>query len=313
MSLPVVVAPMFLVSGPEIVKAACRAGVVGAFPFPNARTIDDLDQWLTEISTTLLEENLSAPYAANLTTHRSYDRLADEIALIKKHQPPIVITALGGPQPVLEVVHEYGGTVIADVNSVAYARKAAEAGVDGLALIATGAGGHTGHMAGPAFVAAVREFFDGTIILAGGIANGAAIHATEVAGADLCYMGTRFIASEESIASQEYKRMVVAAQYEDLVLSDRLTGAKAWYLRQSLERMGLDPDNPGAGSGVDLSNSQNQIKAWKDIWSAGHGVGSVREIAPLAEIIKQLKSEYEQARNLARDKNSSMGVTQHVA
>ena len=143
---------MFLVSGPEIVKAACRAGVVGAFPFPNARTIEDLDQWLTEISATLLEENLSAPYAANLTTHRSYDRLADEIALIKKHQPPIVITALGGPQPVLEVVHDYGGMVIADVNSVAYARKAAEAGVDGLALIATGAGGHTGHMAGPAFV-----------------------------------------------------------------------------------------------------------------------------------------------------------------
>lgn len=316
---------MFLVSGTAIVLAACRAGVIGAFPFPNARTIEQLDQWLTEITTALSEENISTPYAANLTTHRSYDRLNDEIALIKKHQPPIVITALGGPQPVIDVVHGYGGMVIADVNSVSYARKAARAGVDGLALIATGAGGHTGHMAGPAFVAAVREFFDGTIILAGGIANGAAIHATEVAGADLCYMGTRFIASEESIASEEYKRMVVAAQYEDLVLSDKLTGAKAWYLRQSLERMGLDPDNPGAGSGVDLSNSQNQIKAWKDVWSAGHGVGSVREIAPLGKIVEQLKTEYREASRMARrtasrivkeptqEKNLSSGVNQHVA
>ena len=291
LTLPIIVAPMFLVSGPELVKASCAAGVIGSFPFPNARTIETLDEWLDDIG----RQDSTTPFAVNLTTHRSYDRLADEIALIANHKPEIVITALGGPEPVLDVVHSYGGKVIADVNSVRYARKAAEKGVDGLALVSAGAGGHTGHMSGFAFVSEVRSFFDGQIVLAGGIGTGAAIRAAEIAGADLCYMGTSFIAAEESIASADYKAMMVKAQFDDLILSDLLTGAKAYYLRQSLEKMGYDPDNMAAGAGMDLSNSQSQIKAWRDVWSAGHGVGSVTDIAPVAKIVSRLKQEYDAA------------------
>lgn len=293
LTIPVIAAPMFLVSGPDLVKACCRTGVIGSFPFPNARSIAVLDQWLGDIKEQSKETD--APFAVNLTTHRSYDRLADEVALIRNHKPEIVITALGGPEPVLDAVHSYGGTVIADVNSVHYARKAIEKGVDGLALVSAGAGGHTGHMSGFAFVSEVRSFFDGLIILAGCIGTGAAIRAAEVAGADLCYMGTSFIAAEESIASQEYKSMLVKAQFEDLVLSDRLTGAKAYYLRQSLEKMGYDPNDMAAGTGMDLSDSQSQIKAWRDIWSAGHGVGSVTKIEPAGEIIARLMAEYDEA------------------
>lgn len=296
LTLPVFVAPMFLVSGPELVKASCRAGVIGSFPFPNCRTIETLDQWLDDIAlgTTGIA---SAPFAVNLTTHSSYDRLADEIALIANHKPEIVITALGGPDPVIDIVHGYGGKVIADVNSIKYARKAAAKGVDGLALVSAGAGGHTGYIAGLPFVEAVREFYDGVIILAGGIGTGGAIRAAEVAGADYCYMGTRFIATDESIATDAYKSMLVEASFEDLVLSDLLTGAKAYYLRQCLENMGLNPDNLAAGTGMDLSNSQASIKAWRDVWSAGHGVGSVKKVAPVREIVKTLKKEYDQARS----------------
>ena len=294
LALPVIVAPMFLVSGPDLVKASCLAGVVGSFPFPNARDIATLDKWLDDIGQTIKNTPHAAPFAVNLTTHSTYDRLQDEIALIANHKPKIVITALGGPEPVLEVVKSYGGTVIADVNSMHYARKAVDKGVDGLALIAAGAGGHTGHMAGFSFVQAVREFFDGLVVLGGGIGTGQAIHAAEIAGADLCYMGTHFIATPESLASQDYKEMVVKAQFEDLVLSDQLTGVKAYYLRQSLIKMGFDPDNMQAGHGMKLQDSQSQIKAWRDVWSAGHGVGSVQAIKPVQDIIHQLVNEYEQ-------------------
>ena len=290
--VPVVVAPMFLVSGPELVKASCLAGVVGSFPFPNARNISTLDSWLDDISGELRGVPSAAPYAVNITTHRSYDRLKDELDLIKNHKPRIVITALGGPEPVIETVRSYGGSVVADVNSLLHARKAVKQGVDGLALISAGAGGHTGHIAGLSFLNEVREFFDGLIILAGGIGTGGAVRAAQVAGADLCYMGTRFNASAESIASKEYKRTVVEACYEDLILTDQVTGAKAYYLRQSLQKMGLDPANILKGKGINLSNSQNQIRAWKDVWSAGHGVGSVKTIEPLAAIISQLHCEY---------------------
>ncbi len=293
LTLPVIAAPMFLVSDPKLVKACCASGVIGAFPFPNARRIDILDGWLDELKRDATEHH--APFAVNLTTHRSYDRLADEIALIKNHKPDIVITALGGPDPVLDVVQNYGGKVIADVNSVGYARKAAEKGVDGLALVSAGAGGHTGDMAGFAFVSEVRNFFDGLIVLAGGIGTGAAIRSAEIAGADLCYMGTKFIAARESIASDEYKSMLVKAEFEDLILSDLLTGAKAYYLRQSLEKMGYNPDQLAKGTGMNLSDSQNQIKAWRDVWSAGHGVGSVTKVEPAADIIDSLKQEYAEA------------------
>lgn len=296
LAIPAISAPMFLVSGPELVQETCKNGVIGAFPFPNARTIETLDEWMDELGRTLGDD--AAPYAVNLTTHRSYDRLADEIDLIRNHKPKIVITALGGPDPVLDVVHEYGGLVIADVNSLDHARKAAEKGVDGMALVSAGAGGHTGAMAGFAFVPAVREFFDGVVILAGSIGTGRGIRAAEVLGADLCYIGTSFIAAEESLATQEYREMLVAATYNDLVLSNSLTGAYANYLRQSLDKMGVDYGGPAKAGSMDLSNSDSKIKAWRDVWSAGHGVGSVRKIEPAADIISRLRSEYEEARRI---------------
>ena len=295
LNLPVIAAPMFLVSGPELVTAACKSGVIGAFPFPNARTIETLDEWLDHLSRDVDSDTNAAPFAVNMTTHRSYDRLQDEIALIANHKPEIVITALGGPKPVLDVVHGYGGKVIADVNSLQFARKAAEQGADGLALVSSGAGGHTGQMAGFAFVSAVREFFDGLVVLAGSIGNGHAIRAAEVLGADLCYMGTTFIAARESLADEEYKSMLLKATYDDLVLSNKLTGAHANYLRASLEKMGLDLSDPNRKSGMDLSNSQDQIKAWRDVWSAGHGVGEVRQVRSVADIVAQLRREYDLA------------------
>ncbi len=302
--LPVIVAPMFLVSGPELVLAACREGLIGAFPAPNARTLDDLDAWLSDITTGLASPDeahsgsQAAPWAQNLVVHSSYPRLADELQLVSEYQPPIVITALGSPRRVADVVKDYGGLVIADVNSVDFARKAIAAGADGLALVAAGAGGHTGQMAGFAFVAAVREFFDGLIVLAGAIGNGRAVRAAEVLGADLAYMGTTFIAAAESRARQEYKDMVVAARFEDLILSSAFTGANAYYLRGSIERAGLDPDKLPAKARMDLSGVEQQVKAWKDIWSAGQGVGDIHEVEPLARIVARLAKEYQSARHL---------------
>jgi nitronate monooxygenase len=302
--LPVVCAPMFLVSGPEIVVAACRSGIIGSFPAPNARTLDVLEEWLDRITgeLALMEKNqtpgATGVWAQNLVVHRTYERLDAELALLQKYRPPIVITALGSPAAVVEAVHDYGGLVIADVNSVALARKAAAIGVDGLALVAAGAGGHTGQMAGFAFVPAVREFFDGVLILAGAIGDGRAIRAAEVLGAELCYIGTRFIAAEESVAFDAYKQMVVDTDFSDLVLSNSFTGAHAYYLRPSIEAAGLDPDNLKGKGRMDLSGTQTKIKAWKDIWSAGQGIGTVHAVEPLSDIVGRMEQEYLTAREL---------------
>jgi nitronate monooxygenase len=290
MRVPVVVAPMFLVSGPELVGAARRAGVMASFPFPNARTIETLETWLRDACT----DEARAPFAANMLTHSSYGRFDAELELIKRYKPELVITALGGPRRVVDTVHDYGGLVLADVNSVAFARKAVEQGADGLVLVAAGAGGHTGAMAGFAFVAAVRRFFDGPIALGGGICNGRAVRATEILGADFAYMGTRFIAASESLAAAEYREMLIAAEFEDLVLSNKLTGADAYYLKSSLERIGLDAGG-GREGGPDFADSENQVKAWRDVWSAGHGVGSVTGVHTAAEIVDALADEYAEA------------------
>ncbi|MEJ2604324.1 MAG: nitronate monooxygenase [Gammaproteobacteria bacterium] len=298
--LPVVVAPMFLVSGPDMVVAAARSGVLGSFPAPNARTIDVFEEWVDSITDRLQHfrrEGVSGAtphWAMNLVVHRTYDRLEQELAILEKYRPPMVITALGSPKHVVDAVHGWGGLVIADVNSVEYARKAAAVGVDGLALVSAGAGGHTGQMAGFAFVPAVREFFDGIVILAGAIGDGRAVRAAEILGADLSYMGTRFITCRESIASDDYKRMVVESVFPDLVLTDFFTGAHAYYMRQSIEAAGLDPDNLRPGSGMNLSEK----KAWKDVWSAGQGVGTIHQVEPLAEIVEGIAQEYEEARKL---------------
>jgi len=295
--LPVIAAPMFLVSGPALVHAVRRAGIMGSFPFPNARTIDELDQWLKDACISVDSDGTPlAPLAVNMITHSSYDRLAAEVDLISRYRPEIVITALGGPKPIVGPVHAYGGLVFADVNSVPFARKAVAAGADGLVLVGAGAGGHTGHMAGFAFVSAVRAFFDGPIVLGGGISNGQAIRAAEVLGADLAYMGTSFIAAEESLASDAYRKAVIDGQFEDLVLSNALTGAHAYYLKSSLIAMGLDPDRlDKRDGGPDFKQSQNQIKAWRDVWSAGHGVGLIDQLKPAAEIIDDLEAQYRKA------------------
>jgi nitronate monooxygenase len=294
--LPLVAAPMFLVSGPDLVLASCAAGIVGALPAPNARTVEALDDWLRRIAeghaALAARGGATGPWALNLVTHSTYDRLPAELQLVERHRPPLVITALGSPAPVVERVHAYGGRVIADVNSVSLARKAADTGVDGLALICAGAGGHTGRLTAFAFVPAVRRFFDGLVAVGGSIGTGAGIRAAELLGADLVYAGTPFIAARESLASDRYRDMVVRASVDDLVLSRALTGADAWYLRESIVAAGLDPDALSGKTRVDWTDSQGQLKAWKDIWSAGQGVECVARVESVAEIVARLEAEY---------------------
>ncbi|MCM3763819.1 nitronate monooxygenase family protein [Neobacillus niacini] len=300
-ALPVIAAPMFLVSGPELVLSCCKNGVIGSFPAPNARTIEILEEWMNRLTTELKaykERNPNkkvAPWAANIVAHRSYKRLQEELALLKKFKPPIVITALGSPIPVIETVHSYGGLVFADVNSVKYAKKAAQAGVDGLVLVSAGAGGHTGSVTGFAFVDAVREFWDGLIVLAGGISTGKSIVAAQALGADLVYMGTKFIAASESMANPEYKEMLVDATHEDLIQTNAFTGVYANMLRPSIERAGIDVNNLSAKKEINFDNPHGDTKAWRDIWSAGHGVGTIGNIQPAGEIIEELKQEYRKA------------------
>jgi nitronate monooxygenase len=303
LSLPLICAPMFLVSGPGLVVAACRNGVIGSFPAPNARPLEVLDAWMARIAAELAEAGRVdpaariAPWSVNLVVHSSYDRLAAELELVARHRPPIVITALGSPARVVDAVHAYGGLVLADVGSVAMARKAAQSGVDGLVLVSTGAGGHTGSVSPFVFVQAVREFFDGIVVLAGGLCNGAAIRAAELAGADLADIGTLFIAARESLASDDYRQMVVDATVDDLVLTKAFTGANAYYLRRSIERSGLDPDNLSGKTAMDWGKSDQQLKAWKDIWSAGQSVAAVTRVEGAGEIIARLRAEY--ARSLS--------------
>jgi nitronate monooxygenase len=295
--LPAIAAPMFLVSGPEMVIAACKAGIIGSFPTPNARTPEILDQWMRRIVTELANEPAAACWAANLVVHPSNDRLPADLACVLRHKPPLVITALGSPKRVIEAVHGYGGLVFADVNSIGFARKAAAAGVDGLVLVASGAGGHTGATAGFAFVEEVRQFWDGPIVLGGAISTGQAIRAAEVLGADLAYLGTALIACDESFAVPDYKEMVVAAGADDIVPSRGITGVTANWLRPSLLAAGHDPANMPEDKKPNFENAQDDAKAWKNVWSAGQGVGAVKAREPLASIVARLGSEYAAAVN----------------
>jgi nitronate monooxygenase len=286
--LPLVVAPMFLVSGVDLVLAACRAGVIGAFPAPNARTIEDLDGWCTSIVAGVGPGD--GPWALGLTAHRTYGRLEEEIGLVAMHRPPLVITALGSPRAVLETVHGYGGLVFADVARTEHARKAVEAGVDGLLLVCAGAGGHTGSYSPFSFVEEVRAFWDGPLILSGAIGSGRAIAAARTLGADLVSVGSRFIAASESLASEAYRAMVIDAGLADLVVSDALTGAPATWLAASLEAAGeRSPASPGR---VDLSTITGPgQRRWKDIWSAGQGLVGARTIEPTGRIVDRLAIE----------------------
>ena len=317
--LPAISAPMFLVSGTELVKACCLNGVIGSFPAPNARPIEVLDQWMGQLNEELAEARAAdptrkiAPWAMNMVVHSSYSRLQDELNLIKKHKPQLVITSLGSPKHVVEIVHEYGGLVFSDVSDLKFAKKAAEAGVDGLILVASGAGGHAGQINSFAFVDMVRSFWDGIIILAGSISTGKGILAAQAAGADLAYMGTRFIVASESMANDEYREMLVEATQEDLILTDAFSGVKANMLIPSIKKAGLDPGQLVKKDQVNFDDMQKETnaKAWKDIWSAGHGVGAIDRIESAADIINRLELEYKEALQMINSsacKLSSVGV-----
>jgi nitronate monooxygenase len=300
--LPVFAAPMFLISGPELVLAACKAGIIGAFPTPNARPISALDAWMRQITEGLarardMQESATiGPWCANLVTHSSNTRLPEDLELIAKYQPPVVVTALGSPKPAIGVVQSYGGRVFADVTSIALARKAVAAGADGLACVSSGAGGHTGTISPFAFVSAVREFFDGTIIVGGGISDGWGVAGAIASGADFVYMGTRFIPTRESMAPEAYKQMLVDCSVEDIVVSSGITGTAASWLKPSLRANGLDPDNmPSAPSRNYDSNQSIGARKWKDVWAAGQGVGAIKQVEAVADVVDRLEVEYRRA------------------
>lgn len=293
LTLPVVQAPMFLVSGPDMVIAAARAGILGSFPTQNARTADQLKGWLDQIS----QGCGALPWAANLIVHPTYQRRDQDLDMLLEYKPDLLVTALGSPRHVIDAVHQQGGLVFADVINPTFARKAIDAGVDGLVLVCSGAGGHTGPLSPFAFVDAVREFWDGPLILGGGIASGRGIRAVQALGVDLAYLGTRFLATKESMVADDYKNMVVDSTVDDIVASDAITGVTANWLRGSLLSAGLDPDNMPKKSAIDVSASVD-AKRWKDIWAAGQSVGPVKSIQPLAEVVSELTQEWLDANTL---------------
>ncbi|MBR1217337.1 nitronate monooxygenase [Bradyrhizobium sp. U87765 SZCCT0131] len=294
--LPVFAAPMFLVSGPELVVACCKAGIVGSIPAPNARNAEELEIFMRRIADDLADGE-AAPWALNLVTHRTNKRLPDDLALVDKYRPPIVITALGGPAPVIETVHRYNGLVFADVNSVAYARKAVAAGVDGLVLVCAGAGGHTGDLCGPVFLQEVREFFDGYLALAGGIATGRAVLASRAMGADFAYMGTAFMAAEESRTDPGHRDMLLSCSAQDLIVTRAFTGARANMLVPSILAQGLDLAEIAVSTAkMNFTGLEGaEVKPWKGIWSAGQGVGAIKAVEPAASIVARLAEEYRAA------------------
>lgn len=291
MNLPVIVSPMFLVSTPEMIVEASRNGLIGSVPLLNARTREACEEWLREISSELIN---GEPWAVNYISHKTNKRFEEDLELIREYEPPIVIASLGHPGRVVEAVKSYGGKVYADVATIKHARKSAEAGVDGLILVCAGAGGHAGKLNPFAFTQAVREFWDGTIILAGAISTGRDVLAAQTMGADYAYMGTRFIATAESSAPQEYKEMLVEAGPEDIIYTDSFSGVHANYLIPSLLKNNIDPASLKPREEVDLAH-MTDAKAWRDIWSAGHGVTAVKEIQTMADVIGQLKQEYKEA------------------
>ncbi|WP_211655172.1 NAD(P)H-dependent flavin oxidoreductase [Planococcus alpniumensis] len=291
--LPVIVAPMFLVSTPQMVIESGRAGVIGSFPLLNARPVEECAKWLVEVKEALGD----VPWAVNFISHRGSNKRYDEdVELIREHQPPIVITSLGSPAEVLEIVHAYGGLVYSDVANAKHAKKAAQSGVDGLILVCAGAGGHGGTLNPFAFIAAVKKFFDGTIILSGSLSTGQDVAAALLMGADYAYMGTRFLAVEESNAPGEYKQMVIDSSIEDVLYTDSFSGVPVNVLIPSLEKQGIDPKTLKPKTEVDLSHLVN-AKAWRDIWSAGHGVTTVTKRETVKEAVEQLEREYEEGVN----------------
>ncbi|WP_020178522.1 nitronate monooxygenase family protein [Methylopila sp. M107] len=303
LALPVIGAPMFIVSGPDLVLAQCKAGIVGSFPALNARPAEALDLWLTRIETELAAfaaENPDlpvAPFAVNQIVHASNARLGEDMAVCARHRVPIVITSLRPPTEVVKAVHDWGGIVLHDVVSIRHAEKAIEAGVDGLILVAAGAGGHAGPLSPFALVQEARAIFDGPLILSGAIATGAAVLAAQAMGADLAYVGTRFIASDEANADPAYKSMLATSAASDIVYTSLFTGVAGNYLKPSIAAAGLDPDAlpDGDKSKMDFG-AFSAAKAWRDVWGAGQGVGAIAETLPAAEIVRRMAAEHRAAK-----------------
>ena len=304
LKIPVVGAPLFIVSGPELVISQCKAGVVGSFPALNARPQEVLDEWLIQIKEELDKHNQenpdspAAPFAVNQICHASNDRLMQDMESCVKHEVPIIITSLRPPLEIVEAAHSYGGVVFHDVINVRHAKKAAEQGVDGLILVCAGAGGHAGTHSPFALVREVKEWFDGTILLSGSISDGHSIASSLALGADLAYIGTRFIATKEANADQRYKDMLIESSASDIVYSSLFTGVSGNYLKPSIGKAGLDPDNlPGADkSKMNFGSGGNtKSKAWKDIWGSGQGIGSIKSDPSVQDLVNELTEQYEQA------------------
>ncbi|MGO8914527.1 MAG: NAD(P)H-dependent flavin oxidoreductase [Stellaceae bacterium] len=306
--LPLIAAPMFLVSGVDLVVAACRSGVIGAFPTANCRTSEQLDLWLGEIRNRLRRQEdaaglAAAPFCANLIVHRSNPRLADDLRVLLLHEPELVITSVGSPVEVVGPLHERGALVFADVASLRHAERAIAAGADGLVLLTAGAGGQTGWLNPLVFVRAVRKFFSGPIVLAGGICDGHALFAAEVLGCDLAYMGTKFIATRESMAADRYKEMLVASSADDILLTRAFTGLQTNMLRPSIIAAGLDPDNLPERGSIDVANDisiearEARPTRWRDLWSAGHATSGVDAVLAVGDLVASTLDEYRLARS----------------
>jgi nitronate monooxygenase len=305
LSLPVISAPMFIVSGPELVIAECKAGIVGSFPALNARPQSLLAQWLTTIKTELDSYQLAypnaivAPYAVNLIVHKSNDRLEADINTCIEYKVPVIITSLRALDPTLvQRIQAYGGIIFHDIINIRHAEKAIEAGVDGLVLVCAGAGGHAGTLSPFALVSEIKQIFDGPIALSGAIANGASILSAQALGADFAYIGTSFIATEEANADQAYKKMLVEHSAKDIVYSSLFTGVHGNYLKPSITNAGLNPEDLAEGDKNKMkfgSSGGSKTKAWKDIWGAGQGLGSISDIATVATVVQRFKTEYDVA------------------
>ena len=301
---PIVAAPLFLISNPDLVIAECKAGIIGSFPSLNARPIEVLDQWLTRITQELDRHNQvnpdapAAPYAVNQIVHKTNERLWQDVELCIRHKVPVIITSLGARPELNDAIHDYGGLVLHDVINNRFARKAIEKGADGLIAVAAGAGGHAGTISPFALVQEIREWFDGPLLLSGSIATGSAVLAAQAMGADLAYIGSPFIATEEAHASAAYKQMIVECTADDIVYSNLFTGVHGNYLKPSIAAQGLDPDHLPEGDLSTMkfgSGSGSKAKAWKDILGSGQGIGAVKEIVPAAQRVAELVEQYKAA------------------
>lgn len=302
MSLPVIAAPLFIISTPQLVIEQCRNGIVGSFPALNARPKEDLDSWLTAIETALSTEQALnpsrriSPFAVNLIVHHTNKRLEHDLKVCVDHQVPIIITSLHAPTEVVGPVHDYGGLVFHDVTTVRHAKKALNAGVDGLILVCAGAGGHAGATSPFALLPEIRSFYDGPIILSGAISSGRSIAAAEVLGADFAYIGTKFVASREANASDNYKSMIIDSDSSDIVYTPAFTGVAGNYLKPSITAVGLDPENLGHRDKATMNWSGGSAKTWKDIWGAGQGVGQIESVQTTEELIAELSADYHHVR-----------------